>query len=201
MAPFKRILPGKIAPVINSMGLIGAGATKVASRVAGEIARALPDSKGAEIPKDLQRWRASAYDIFTTTVGQSVNFYSADQWVRMKLVLETAGPVAIGLGNSDILPVLSGKGRLLDVSQEWEVYLPKGARVYYAASSVNRVGVTIEPVPWLEQISMQISAVAGAVSSVLSAMMSGKPAVDVPASLAPKTKLQQLTKMDVPGKL
>lgn len=188
----------------RAMGLI-ARMAPISSNVSGEIARALPDSKGGEEPKDLQRWRADASTLFTTTIGESVNFYNADQWVKLKLELETAGNVSIGIGRSDILPVLSGKGRLLSTAKEWEIFLPKGTRCYYAATSANRIGMTIEPIPWMEQLSMEIQRVAQATISSAQTLMQAltgqkpaqpMPAPSLPASLQRDTRLSRLTTMD-----
>lgn len=197
--------------LLRPMRIMGAAVSRLAklAPLSAEVARALPDSKGGEEPQDLQRWRTDGYELFTTTLGESKLFYSADQWVRIKLTLETAGPVAIGIGRSDILPVLSGKGRLLTTDEEWEVYIPKGTRVYYAAENVNRVATTIEPVPWMEQLSMEIRRVAANVlasaAQLVGALGGAPPAPSgppptLPASLQPRTKLGQLTTMDVPGK-
>jgi len=184
-----------------------ATAATVVKRLSPEVARALPDAHGGEEPKDLQRWRADAYEIFTTTLGASVPFYSADQWIRLKVTLETAGPVSIGFRPS-ILPVLSGKGRLLTTDQEWEVFLPKGTRCYYAAESVNRLSVTIEPIPWMEQLGMEIRRVAQGVltsAQTIAAALTGQqappapgPAPSLPASLQRKTRVDQLRKIE-PG--
>jgi hypothetical protein len=134
-------------------GAIAAVAQTLASRNK-EAARALPDSKGGETPKTLQSYRTSIFTYFTKADGETQLLYSAENWVRIKLTLETAGPVAIGTA-ANIAPVLSGAGRLLDTDEEYEVYLPKGNRFYIVSESVNRVAVTIEPVPWMEQLSNQ----------------------------------------------
>lgn len=202
-------MPPKKLP--GPMRIMGAAVSRLAqlAPMSGEVSRALPDAKGGEEPKDLQRWRTDAYELFTTTIGESKLFYSADQWVRIKLTLETAGPVAIGIGRTDILPVLSGKGRLLTTDEQWEVYIPKGTRVYYAAENVNRVATTIEPLPWMEQLSMEIRRVAqnvlGSAAQLVAALggpaAPASPAPSMPASLQRTTKLSQLTPMDVPGKV
>lgn len=204
-----------MAPTIKqrTIGMVGAAIGRLTQMtpMSPEVARAMPDSKGGETPLDLQRYRTDGYELFTTTLGKSVLFYSADQWVRIKLTLETAGNVAIGIGRSDILPVLSGKGRLLTTDEEWEVYVPKGARCYYAATSVNRVATTIEPIPWMEQISSEIRQVATGVLSTGKALIAAflgqqipvtsGPAPSLPKALQRTTKLSQLTKMESPGKV
>lgn len=170
--------------------------------VSAEVARALPDSKGGEEPKDLQRWRTDMQETFTTTLGESQLLYVADQWVRVQLMLETAGPVAIGT-RAEIVPVLSGKGRLLTTGVPYEAYLPRGTRLYYAAESVNRVAFTIEPIPWMEQLSLEIRRVAQAnltsAKELINAFLGRKaPPPPVPTGVRP---LSKLTPMGKPGKM
>lgn len=156
----------------------------VATRLAEtskEAARALPDSKGGETPKQLQTYRSEIYTYFTRANGTTELLYSAENWVKIKLTLETAGPVAIGTAAS-LEPVTSGRGRLLDVNEEFETFLPKGTRVYIISETVNRVSVTIEPVPWLEQISNQQQANTSALSRVVA--QAGQAITDAVRSIA-----------------
>ena len=95
---------------------------------------------------------SSRTDIYTlfTQVGGTRLLYSAEDWVRITLRLETAGPVDAGT-REDIAPVLSGKGTSLN-DEDVIFTLPKGNRLFYSAAAVNRVRVIIEPIPWLENI-------------------------------------------------
>jgi hypothetical protein len=136
-----------------------------------ERSRALPDSKGGEAPKQLQTYRTEVFAYFTSP-GPTQLLYSAENWVRIKLALQTAGPVAVGT-RAALEPITSGKGILLDTNVEYEVYLSKGARFYIASGAVNRVNVTIEPVPWLEQISMDLGRVSSTVSQAAGAIVAG----------------------------
>lgn len=121
-----------------------------------ELGRALPDSKGAETPKQLQTYRTWVTTFFTLGSIESELLYSAENWVRIRVSLQTAGPVAIGTV-SEIVPVLSGKGIILDPDNDpWEAVLPKGARVYIASETVNRIDVTVDPIPWLEQMDLDV---------------------------------------------
>ena len=159
-----------------------------------ELARALPDSKGGETPKSQQNAKTSIYTYFTIADGETKLMYSAENWVRIKLVLETAGPVAIGT-NQNIAPTLSGRGRLLDTSEQYEVTLPKGTRLYIISETVNRTGVTVEPIPWMEQISGELndgfSRVVSAISqgaqaiSAVSTAVRGKASPTTPEGTAP----------------
>lgn len=129
-----------------------------------EQRRALPSSRGGEEPGQLQTWRTDAFTIFTDASGRTVELYAAEQWVRIKLSLETAGPVAVG-PRADLAPLLSGQGILLDTDETYETYVPKGTRFYYIAETVNRLQITVEPVPWMEQIDYDIVGVRSAIES------------------------------------
>lgn len=86
--------------------------------------------------------------------------YNGDRiWGDVTLELETAGPVAVST-LADIFPVLSGKGILLDTGLPQTFRVAKGNRLYVAATSVNRIKVTVAPVPWLETITGLITAIA-----------------------------------------
>jgi len=91
------------------------------------------------------------FTYFTNRFGQTNLLYSADQWVRITLRLETAGPVTVGV-EQELRPVLSGKGILLPVADNFTFVLPRGDRLFIAAENTNRVNVLVEPIPWLEQI-------------------------------------------------
>jgi hypothetical protein len=162
-------------------GAVAVVARELASR-SKEVSRALPDSKGGETPKQLQTYRTEIYTYFTRATGETSLLYSAENWVRMKLTLETAGPVAIGTSAS-LEPVLSGRGILLDTDREFEAYLPKGARIFIISETVNRVSVTIEPVPWLEQLSTEQQHTSAVVRE--SVMSSARMIVDAIRSISP----------------
>lgn len=93
--------------------------------------------------------RTDMYTLFTEVGGTNL-IYSAEQWVKITLRLETAGPVDVGM-RQELTPVLSGQGTSLN-ADDLVFTLAKGNRLYYAAAAVNRVRVVIEPIPWLESI-------------------------------------------------
>lgn len=142
-----------------------------------EVARALPSSKGGETDLQLQTARTEAYTYFTVP-GPTALLYSAENWVKIKLTLETAGPVSVGQ-RAALTPVLGGKGRLLDTSVEYETTIARGTRFYIAAETINRVSVTIEPIPWLEQIDADgrsnaasiREAIGGAAAGIINAIL------------------------------
>lgn len=79
------------------------------------------------------------------------------RWTLARITLQTAGGnVVIGF-RQDLNPPGSGKGRQLVVGELVEIYVPPGQRLYYASDSVQRVAVSIEPVPWLQQILLGMS--------------------------------------------
>ena len=98
--------------------------------------------------------RANTY---FTSVGETRLLYSAESWVKARLQLEDAGPVAIGM-DQGITPVLSGRGILLPTNEWVEFYISRGDRIYIAAESINRVKFIVEPVPFLGQIAMSLAA-------------------------------------------
>jgi hypothetical protein len=148
-------LPSRIASAVRAM------ATK-------ETKRAMPSPKGGE-QQTLQTYRTEVYSYFTVPSAESQLFYSAENWVRIKLTLETAGPVSVGT-SANVSPVLSGHGRLLDTGVEYECFLAQGSRFYISSESVNRISVTVEPIPWMEQLSGEIVATARAVSNAVTAV-------------------------------
>lgn len=111
--------------------------------------------------------RTQAFTYFTKPAGASDILYNGDRmWVRIVLTLETAGPVAVGQ-QSKLSPELSGKGQLLPTGRQREFTIAKGTRLYISSPSVNRVAVTIEPLPWLEQIVGLVHSVADRIATVI----------------------------------
>jgi len=87
------------------------------------------------------------------TNGVPPILYNGDRnWAKVTMILETAGPVAVST-RANFLPLLSGKGTLLTTDDPFTMTIAKGTRIWYAASSINRVKIIIEPLPWLEQIT------------------------------------------------
>jgi hypothetical protein len=136
-------------------------------RAPGETGRALPGPVQAQLMAQRQSPRKvglpdipaatgrSEISTYFTRVGGSQLLYQAEGWVRLRLLLSTAGPVSVG-SRDDVAPVLSGKGITLPTDVEVTFSLLKGNRVFIAAASVNRVRVIIEPVPWGEQIATML---------------------------------------------
>ena len=91
------------------------------------------------------------FTYFTRANGRTELLYSAESWVKIRIRLETAGPVGVST-RQEIAPVLSGKSMLLTTDEEETFTLPKGDRFFIIAETVNRVKFIVEPVPWQEQI-------------------------------------------------
>ena len=86
--------------------------------------------------------------------------YNGDRtWAKVTLTLETAGPVAVGT-DAVLEPIFSGKGQLLLTDVPMTFTIGKGSRIYVLATALNRIKVTIEPLPWLEQITANAAAIA-----------------------------------------
>jgi len=114
--------------------------------------------------------KTDIYTYFTVPSGETELLYSSENWVRIELQLETAGPVSVGT-REEVSPVLSGKGILLPTGDESiEFVLPKGNRLYVASGSINRVKVIVEPIPWIEQLLMQIESGFGGLRGILGAI-------------------------------
>jgi hypothetical protein len=89
---------------------------------------------------------------YFTTAGETKLLYSAENWMKARLILEDAGPVSIGM-DQNITPVLSGKGILLTTNVEIEFVISKGDRIFVAAEAINRVKFIIEPLPYVGLLS------------------------------------------------
>jgi hypothetical protein len=124
----------------------------------------------SENPSAGQNNRALVDTYFTkpTATGEGIDtIYTADRlWAKVTLTLETAGPVAVGT-MSNIVPVLSGKGQLLQPGVPHEFLIAKGSKLYVASTSVNRISRTIEALPWLEQIAATITAIGQGIMALL----------------------------------
>lgn len=129
-------------------GLAKLGPNTSTDRTVGTVQAPSPTIAGAELTSDLYTYFAKP-----STDGKPAIIYNGDrQYAQIVLTLETAGPVAVGT-RQNILPVLGGKGQLLQTNAPLTFTLAKGNRIYVATTSLNRIRVTIQPYPWLEQIT------------------------------------------------
>lgn len=124
------------------------GANISTDRNVGSVVAPSPTIAGAELATEVYTFFAKA-----STDGQPPVIYNGDrQYAQVILTLETAGPVAVS-NKQQIYPVLSGKGQLLETGVPLTFYVAKGNRLWVATSSLNRIKVTVEPIPWLEQFA------------------------------------------------
>jgi hypothetical protein len=157
-SPFGKVSKELTAPGELGRGVPSAQQAQVRSKTAKEVSEGdavIPASKG----------RAELYTYFTETSG-SFLLYKAEEWVRVRLLLETNGPVAVG-ARDDVAPPLSGKGISLPKDVEITFSLARGNRVYIAATAINRVRFIVEPIPWADQIAVMLG-------SLISVMKGGR---------------------------
>ena len=140
--------PPPTAIVKPGPGMSKLGGNLSTNNTQGSVQAPSPSVAGAELTTEM-------YTFFARPAanGQFTVLYNGDrQYAQVVLTLETAGPVAVST-KQQISPVLSGKGLLLETGVPLTFWVAKGNRLYIATSSINRIKVTIQPVPWLEQIT------------------------------------------------
>lgn len=103
---------------------------------------------------------------FTTVAGKISEVFSAVQaWSRVTFTLETAGPVEVSA--SQTWKLGAGQGQTLITNQPVPFNIAKGNKLYIQSGAVNRVRVTIEPIPWLEQITGSVMAGTAAIATAV----------------------------------
>lgn len=85
-----------------------------------------------------------------------------DEWLEVHLILETAGPVAVG-DVEDLFPIGSGRGLLLPFNQSVTFKLSPSSRIFIASATPDTISVRMNAIPGLDQILKAIGA-AGALS-------------------------------------
>jgi hypothetical protein len=124
------------------------GANTSTDRTRGTVQAPSATVAGAELATEISTFFARP-----TNDGQLAVLYNGDrQYAQVILTLETAGPVAVST-KQQILPVLSGKGSLLETGVPLSFTLAKGNRLWVATTSLNRIKVTVQPLPWMEQFA------------------------------------------------
>jgi hypothetical protein len=134
--------PGQAPPLIPRNPMIPTG-----NRVAEN---AMPAENRPQPNLSAGTYKTEAFT-YITTVGPEQVLYTGDQdWAKVTLTLQTAGPVAASTRQT-ITPVLSGKAPLLQTGVPFTLTVAKGNRIYIAATNVNRVSVVVEPFAWEAQ--------------------------------------------------
>lgn len=124
------------------------------------LQRAIPTVAGGNAQPQAPKQTRSYSQI--VQAGPTRLLFTVENWSTVRLTLRSAGPIAVGTA-SDLMPLTSGKGILLVTDEPYVTVVPGGTRIYAAAGAINRLNVTIEPVPWLEQIALQLEQIRGAV--------------------------------------
>lgn len=145
----KRILPAVMRKAADSLSMAGEAGRAIPglAQVQSQQRQVVIEGDPA-IPAATGRTEISTY---FTKAGGDFLLYEADNWVYLNLVLLDAGPVSVG-NREQISPVLSGKGGPLIQGETYRFPVRKGGRVYITSNTVNRVRVTIEPVPLADQV-------------------------------------------------
>jgi hypothetical protein len=141
--------PGPASAIVKpGVGMAKLGPNTSTDRNQGSVQAPSATVAGAELTTEIYTFFARP-----TTDGQLPVIYNGDrQYAQVYLTLETAGPVAVST-KQQILPVLSGKGQLLETGVPLLFSLAKGNRLWVATTSINRIKVTVQPLPWLEQFA------------------------------------------------
>jgi hypothetical protein len=131
------------------------------------LGRAVPTPAPAEASQAAGNYNTTLSTVFTK-VGQVVPLYTADQsWARVVVTLETAGPVEVA-SVANFKPFLSGKAQTLQTGVPLTFDCARGSKLFIGASTVERVKLTVEPLPWLEQIAGGITNVVGGIRNLFS---------------------------------
>jgi hypothetical protein len=128
--------------------------------VPSKIGPSSTNNNQATAPELSEGFDSNSNDVYTyitqlpsSAVPATQLLYSADRrWSSVTVVLETAGPVAVGFKQT-IDPATSGKGVLLVTNVPRTFTIAKGNKFWITSPSVNRINIQIESIPWLEQIT------------------------------------------------
>lgn len=163
-------------------------AKKTASKAASEVDDGfIPDGPAERLGQTI----CSTLFTVAQPFGQTHKLFDARQWMRVKLRLETAGPVTVGTNAHLETAIGSGAGSSLGVD-ELVIVLKKGDTLYYIANATNRVRIIREPIPWQEQLLIRVGSVFDAIRSLASGGVTAatpQPTTMSQAPGAPKTPL------------
>jgi len=135
----------------------------------GPIPTKTPIQPGTTGPDLYTGIATNIYTVFTTP-GQTDLLLSLPNWSLITLRLESPGPVSVG-NQEELMPVGSGKGRLLPADEDVKIVMVPLTRLYIASDSLQRVSVQVEPYPWLLEILNGVRAVAPTISSMLARVL------------------------------
>ena len=130
------------------------------------LSRAIPTINTPQPDQAAGNYNTTLSTVFTKA-GAITLLYSAERaWMRLTITLETAGPVEVS-SVSNFKPFLSGKAQALQTGVPLIYDCAKGSRVWVGAGTVERLKLTVQPLPWLEQIT-------GAAGAIMAALMGRK---------------------------
>jgi hypothetical protein len=114
------------------------------------------------------------YTIFTDDSGITRLLFSPPTWCRVRITLETAGPVAVGT-SQDLGAVLSGQGVQLttDIELTWD--LDREDRLFWVAESINRVKFSIESIAYGDEYAKSLHEIRDAELGVKIAVVAATP--------------------------
>lgn len=108
-----------------------------------------------KVPSPIQNagnYSTRMFTAFTVAGDEAKKIFQASvEWTRVKVTLQTAGPVAIST-SQQFTPTLSGLGLILQTGIPVEFDLARGNDLFIASPNVNRVAVIVQPIPWAEQM-------------------------------------------------
>lgn len=156
----QRPAPKAVAPIVSATAT-SQGRTQPAQRVPS------PVMADGNYPTRL-------FTVFTVPGDEVKQVFTASvEWTRVKVMLQTAGPVAIST-NQQFTPTLSGKGLILQTGVPVEFELARGNNLYISSPAINRIAVIVQPIAWAEQmmggIVRGVAGIATAVGGVQAAV-------------------------------
>jgi hypothetical protein len=118
--------------------------------------------------------KTEIYTVFTDASGITRLLYSAPTWIRVRLTLQTAGPVSVGT-REDLGNVLSGQGVLLTTDEEIHWDLDREDRLFWVAESINRVRFSVERIAYGESYDQSLKEIARAEHNIQRAVVAATP--------------------------
>jgi len=92
-----------------------------------------------------------------TNAGEVVLLFQGNSaWSQVTLILETAGPVAVGTGPG--VKLTTGSGVRLTTGVPLSFPVARGERVYAASGAVSRIQVIAHPIAWGEHVANLLTA-------------------------------------------
>ncbi len=137
-------MPGIL--IKNTTGLLtGAGKLKAPVKPS-QAGLPVQPYTGEPVPVPNSSRKTAMYTYFTQGGQGTAQLATFQDYTRVRLTLEDAGPVAVGT-QANLVPVEGGAGILLPTDIEKTFIMGPGEILYVAANGKNRVAVVLEPLP------------------------------------------------------